>query len=49
MRKAMVLDADDIKKIIAEKFGVDIKDVIKSQYSYTVILKEDTKPNDGTA
>ena len=49
MRKAMVLDADDIKKIIAEKFGVDIKDIIKSQYSYTVILQEDAKPNDGTA
>lgn len=48
MRKAMVLDADDIKKIIAEKFGVDIKDIIKSQYSYTVILKEDAKPSDST-
>ena len=49
MRNAVVLDSDDIKKLIAEKFGVDIKDVIKSQYSYTVILKEDAKPNDGTA
>lgn len=27
---------------IAEKFGVEQKDVIKSQYSYTVILKEAT-------
>lgn len=42
MRKAIVLDPDDIKAIIAEKFDVEPKDVIKSQYSYTVILKEDT-------
>lgn len=41
MRKAIVLDSDDIKTLIAEKFGVEPKDVIKSQYSYTVILKED--------
>lgn len=42
MRKAIVLDPDDVKAIIAEKFDVEPKDVIKSQYSYTVILKEDT-------
>ena len=41
MRKAIVLDPDDIKTLIAEKIGVEPKDVIKSQYSYTVILKED--------
>ena len=46
MRKAVVLDADDIKKIIAEKFGVEIKDVIKSQYSYTVVLKDEEQKND---
>ena len=34
MRKAIVLDPDDIKALIAEKFGVEQKDVIKSQYSY---------------
>lgn len=42
MRKAIVLDPDDIKALISEKFGVEQKDVIKSQYSYTVILKEAT-------
>ena len=41
MRKAIVLDLDDIKALIAEKIDVEPKDVIKSQYSYTVILKED--------
>ena len=37
MRKAVVLDTDDIKHIIAKHFGVDEKSVIKSQYTYTVI------------
>ena len=41
MKKAIVVDADDIKAILAEKFGVDEKNIIKSQYSYTVITDED--------
>ena len=41
MKKAIVLDSDDIKKLIAEKFDVDVKDIIKSQYSYTVIVGDD--------
>lgn len=36
MEQAILLDANDIKKIIAEKFGVDEKDVIKNQYTYTI-------------
>lgn len=39
MSNGIILDADDIKKILAEKFGVDEKDVIKTQYSY--IIKKD--------
>ena len=39
MSNGIILDADDIKKILAEKFGVDEKDVIKAQYSY--IIKKD--------
>lgn len=39
MSKGIILDADDIKKILAEKFGVDEKDIIKSQYSW--IIKTD--------
>lgn len=38
MRNAVVYEPEDIKKLLAEKHGVDLKDVIKSQYSYTVIL-----------
>lgn len=36
MSEGIILDADDVKRIIAEKFGVDEKDVIKTQYSYIV-------------
>lgn len=40
MKQAIVLDSNDIKKIIAEKFGVPEENVIKSQYSYTVITED---------
>ena len=36
MSNGIILDADDIKKLIAEKFGVEEKDVIKSQYLWIV-------------
>ena len=36
MKKALIIEANDVKKIIAEHFGVKESDVIKSQYSYTV-------------
>lgn len=41
MKKAIVVEANDIKKILAEKYGVPESDVIKSQYSYTVILPDE--------
>lgn len=41
MKRAIVVDANDIKKILAEYFGVNQEDVIKSQYSYTVITEEE--------
>ena len=43
MRNAIVVDANDIKKILAEKYGVPEANVIKSQYSYTVILEPEKK------
>lgn len=36
----MVVDANDIKRILAERFKVPEANVIKSQYSYTVIVEE---------
>ena len=43
MKNAIVVDANDIKKILAERFEVPEGNVIKSQYSYTVILEEQTQ------
>ena len=43
MRNAIVVDTNDIKKILAEKYGVPESNVIKSQYSYTVILETEKK------
>ncbi len=36
MESAIVLDAEDVKKIISAYLGVPKENVIKSQYSYTV-------------
>ena len=41
MKQAIVLDANDVKKLIAEHFEVPEENVIKSQYSYTVITEKD--------
>ena len=40
MKQAIVIEPNDIKKILAEKYGVPESNVIKSQYSYTVILAD---------
>lgn len=41
MKQAIVLDTNDIKNLIAEKYGVKPEAVIKSQYSFTVTLDND--------
>jgi hypothetical protein len=43
MRSGIVLDANDVRRIIAEHFSVPESNVIKSQYSYTVITEESDK------
>ena len=45
MKQAVVIDSNEVREILAEKFGVPIENVIKSQYSFTVILekKEESK------
>ena len=40
MKKAIVLEQNDIKELIAKQFDVPTANVIKSQYSYTVIIEE---------
>lgn len=41
MKEAIVLEQKDIRKIIAEKYGVPEKQVIKAQYSYIVMLEKE--------
>lgn len=40
MQKSIYVDANDVKKILAKEFGVPEKNVIKSQYSYTILTDE---------
>lgn len=40
MKQAVVIDANEVREILAEKFGVPVENVIKSQYSFTVILEK---------
>ncbi len=47
MKKALVVDANDIKQILAEHFNVKPENVIKSQYSYTVVLENEEDHDDG--
>jgi hypothetical protein len=46
MKAAIVLDTDDLKKIIAQHFGVDEKSVIKAQYTFTVITGDEKENNE---
>ena len=45
MKNAIVLDANDIKKILAERFDVSEDKVIKNQYSFTIITESEGKNN----
>lgn len=40
MKDAIVVDANDVKEILAKHFNVPTENVIKSQYSYTVITEK---------
>jgi len=46
MKKAIVVEPADIKKILAEKFHVREDAVIKSQYSYTVVMEGEDEPEE---
>jgi len=37
MKQAIMITNDDIKQMLAEKFKVDAKNVIKGQYSWTIV------------
>ena len=40
MKKAIVVDSNDVKALLAERFNVPLENVIKSQYSFTVVVEE---------
>ena len=46
MKEAIVIEPNDIKKILAEKFNVPESNIIKSQYSYTVIKESEVTEDD---
>lgn len=43
MKKGIILEANDLKKIIAKYFNVNVSKVIKSQYSWTVVTESSEK------
>lgn len=43
MRDGIILDQQEVKEIIAEHFGVEPEDVVRSQYSYIVITEKQEK------
>ena len=47
MKKGIILEANDLKKIIAEHFNVDESKVIKSQYSWTVVTDDEDDESNG--
>ena len=40
MKSGLILENNDVKKIIAEHFNVDESCVVKSQYTWTVVTGE---------
>ena len=41
MKSGLILENNDVKKIIAEHFNVDESKVTKSQYSWTVVTDDE--------
>ena len=47
MKRALVVDMNDVKMILAKHFEVKPEAVIKSQYSWTIVMEEDqAKPEE---
>lgn len=43
MKKAIVLEQNDVKDILAKHFDVPVENVIKSQYTYTIITEKENE------
>ncbi len=48
MKQAFVIDANEIRQILAEKFNVPVENVIKSKYSFTVIKNDDEQKQENS-
>lgn len=46
MKKAILIEQADLKKLIAERYNVPEKNVVKNQYSFTVVLEEEAPEDD---
>lgn len=46
MKDGIIVEPNDVKKILAEKFGVPEANVIKAQYSYIITKEGEVKGND---
>jgi len=46
MKEAIVVDMNDVKAILAEHFKVKPENIIKSQYSFTVIKDKENSTQD---
>lgn len=48
MKDAKILDANEVKRILAKEFDVPIENIIKMQYSFAIVLNEESEvENDG--
>lgn len=43
MKDAKILDANEIKRILAKEFDVPVENIIKMQYSFAVVLNDKEK------
>jgi hypothetical protein len=41
MKKAIMIEESDIKKMISKQYGIPEKNIIKNKYTYTVVLEEE--------
>lgn len=41
MKNALLVEQEDIKQMLAEKYKVPVSNIVRSQYSYAVILDDE--------
>ena len=46
MKQAVIVEAKDIKKILADYQKVQEKDIMQNKYSYTIILEREENENE---